>query len=76
MADPERYLGESDWDDLDLITQDEAAYRFDEELRQIDAALASGPSATEREQLAARRALVVDAKTRLSQRRSFDFPKA
>jgi hypothetical protein len=72
----DRYLGESDWDDLDLITQDEATYRFDEELRELDAALAASPSAVEREKLEARRALVEQAKARLSQRRSFDFPKA
>lgn len=72
----DRYLGESDWDDLDLITQDEATYRFDEELREIDAALAASPSPTQREQLESRRALVQEAKARLSQRRNFDFPKA
>lgn len=76
MAEQERYLGESDWDDLDLITQDEATYRFDEELRELDAALEAAPSPEQREQLTARRVLVEEAKARLSQRRTFDFPKA
>lgn len=31
----ERYLGESDWDDLDLITADEARYRFDAEIAEL-----------------------------------------
>jgi len=38
----DRYLGESDWDDLDLITTDEARYRFDAEIAELRALIDDG----------------------------------
>ena len=69
----ERDLGESDWDDIDLLTTDEATYRLDEDINALRAHLSDHPDDTvARERLEQ----LVDARERLSARRTFDFPKA
>ncbi|MGQ0624633.1 MAG: hypothetical protein ACT4PP_08315 [Sporichthyaceae bacterium] len=74
----ERYLGESDWEDLDLITTDEAAFRFDEEIAALRAVLAdeSTAEATVVEAARTRLELLLDAQQRLSVPRKFDLPKS
>ena len=69
----ERYLGESDWDDLDLLTTDEASYRLDADITALREELAKNPDdAAARQRLD----LLVEARERLSKPRKFDFPKA
>ena len=69
----ERYLGESDWDDLDLLTNDEAGYRLDEDIAALRAQLDAQP---DDDAARARLDLLVGARERLSHHRKFDFPKA
>jgi hypothetical protein len=69
----ERYLGESDWDDLDLLTTDEATYRLDEDINGLRAEIDAHP---DDDAARARLELLLDARERLSTRRKFDFPKA
>ncbi|MGQ0631197.1 MAG: hypothetical protein ACT4P1_09140 [Sporichthyaceae bacterium] len=71
--DSERYLGESDWDDLDLLTTDEATYRLDEDIAALRAEIDAQPGD---EAARIRLELLLDARERLSTRRTFDFPKA
>ena len=47
MADVVQILGESDWDDQDLLTIDEAHGRLREEIEAIEARLASATASTE-----------------------------
>jgi ribosomal protein S15P/S13E len=69
----ERYLGESDWDDIDLLTTDEASYRLDGDIAALSTYLRDDP-----DDAAARKRLdlLVEARERLSRRRTFNFPKA
>jgi ribosomal protein S15P/S13E len=69
----ERYLGESNWDDLDLLTTDEATYRLDEDINALRAHVDAQPDDAAAR---ARLDLLVDARERLGARRKFDFPKA
>lgn len=69
----ERYLGESDWDDLDLLTTDEATYRLDEDINALRAEIDARP---DDDAARARLALLIEARERLSTRRTFNFPKA
>ena len=69
----ERDLGESDWDDIDLLTTDEAAYRLDADINTLRAQLTEQPDDAASQK---RLDLLVEARERLSQRRSFNFPKA
>jgi hypothetical protein len=73
MSEPERCLGESDWEDIDLLTNDEATHRLDQDIAVLRDALAEHPADA---QLSNRLALLRDARVRLAGRRTFDFPKA
>ena len=78
MTDPvvveeERYLGESDWDDLDLLTTDEASYRLDADISELRNRLTEQPDDAAAQK---RLDLLVEARERLSQPRKFDLPKA
>lgn len=69
----ERFLGESDWDDIDLLTTDEATVRLDEDITHLRTQLANAPDDAAAR---ARLDLLVRARERLSTPRKFDFPKA
>jgi hypothetical protein len=68
----QRYLGESDWDDIDLLTTEEATLRLDDDLEELKARLADAP-----DDIAARARIEVlaGARARLSAPRKFNFPK-
>jgi ribosomal protein S15P/S13E len=69
----ERYLGESDWDDIDLLTTDEATVRLDDDINELQKRIAEGPDdAAARTRLD----LLVQARERLSTPKKFNFPKA
>lgn len=69
----ERYLGESDWDDIDLLTTDEASVRLDQDIQALRKQLAEVPDDAAAR---ARLDLLVEARERLSTPRKFNFPKA
>lgn len=48
-------LGESDWDDQDLLTIDEARGRLDEEIAALDVQIAASPDENAAARLVARR---------------------
>jgi hypothetical protein len=73
MSEPERCLGESDWEDIDLLTNGEATYRLDQDIAALRVALIENPDDA---QLNNRLALLLDARGRLAGRRTFDLPKA
>lgn len=73
----DRFLGESDWDDLDLITTEEASYRFDAEIAELRKFIEGEGSASDAEALTAARArlaLLLDARDRLSRPRTLPQP--
>lgn len=70
---PGRDLGESDWDDIDLLTSDEATYRLDEDINALRLHLQTSPDDVAG---ATRLDLLVQARERLSQPRKFNFPPA
>lgn len=69
----ERYLGESDWDDIDLLTTDEATVRLDQDIQALRTQVAQAPDDTAAR---ARLDLLIEARERMSTPRKFDFPKA
>jgi hypothetical protein len=71
MTEPERCLGESDWEDIDLLTNGEATHRLDQDIAALRGALDQNPDDA---QLSNRLALLLDARRRLAGRRTFDFP--
>jgi len=72
-VEEERYLGESDWDDIDLLTTDEAGYRLDADISALRFRLTEHPDDAAAQK---RLDLLVEARERLSKPRKFDLPKA
>jgi hypothetical protein len=69
----DKCLGESDWDDIDLLTTGEATERLDDDIAELRARLADNP---DEGALRTRLDLLVGARERLSTPRKFHFPKA
>jgi hypothetical protein len=68
----QRSLGESDWEDIDLLTTEEATVRLDADIEALKARLADAP-----DDVAARARIEVltEARARLSAPRKFNLPK-
>ncbi len=76
MPDKDKYLGESDWDDIDLLTTVEATERLDDDIEALRTQLADQPGHPDHAAVRARLDRLVAARERLGQRRTFNFPKA
>lgn len=72
MTSEGRYLGESDWDDIDLLTTEEATLRLGDDIDDLTARLADAP---DDDAIRTRLELLAGARARLSAPRKFNLPK-